>query len=518
MIKKIFNLFQKKKTFNPTLMGLRWMRLRYEDAAAVTEALNKLSDHGPLCIRWRQYHAEEHCYVGTEPDMGRTLEKMSAELTFSIQEVESELVPEPMTDKFALSHTIFTLQAPAPTLEAEEGVEEDLLDPNPTETGFFPIPEGDGWLYERMLFAHSEEGQARNIILPKNLPDHYAWHMPHPVLGIRVFPEWPDDLPTPTHLLWKAPDWVIGRTDQHETIGARQLQVFGDDQYTHLWLAALIAAREKQGSQTLVIDGEGDLLEYLYTEGRAFEHVARLDADGKTRIETNPLLPVLKLSGQRNIASTTEKWLNWFRAIDVPSSSEPLIKEAAADTDVVSINTLLRWLGKQSGDRYADATHLKNFIVPWLDDSVGWLMGETNDAEAILKDGRSLWVKCRHDNLRSRRGIYATVLMAAAANPDISIVLYHVPVDIQDIPQLAERHLVVCQEEPVGSHLAMVMTRSADLNLLSGMSMISGSQIQGIPEYIRQLQKYEAIVAMPSLTAEFNGTGRNYLIARTSWR
>jgi hypothetical protein len=311
----------------------------------------------------------------------------------------------------------------------------------------------------------------------------------------------------------------LGRTKRNELIGGRKIQLYGDDDYVYPWLAALIAVREKQGIQTLVIDGEGSFLEHLYTEGRSFNGIHKIDVDGKADVSLNPLTPVSafgKGGRGRDVEATGGKWLTWFRALGVPQSVEPLILEAAAEGSIGSLETLLAWLSKQAGKRYTDATNLRNFILAWEEDRVNWLQGRGNQVEELLSAGRSLWVKCPFENLRSRRGIYLSVLMAAVALPDISIVLHKVPIDVGDIPGLGDTFLVMRDNDRISDDATKVITRSQDIDLLTGMEMISGERIKGVPEYIRQLGEFEAIGVQPNLDAPQTG-GDRFHMTRMSW-
>ena len=106
--------------------------------------------------------------------------------------------------------------------------------------------------------------------------------------------------------------------------------------------------------------------------------------------------------------------------------------------------------------------------------------------------------------------------MAAAALPNISIVLHKVPVRIDDIPGLADTSLVVRDNETIDERATKVITGSRDIDLLTGMEMISASQVKGVPEFIRQLGEYEAIAVQPNPDAIHTG-GERFHITRMSW-
>lgn len=550
----IAKLFSRKETFSPNDGNLIWYRLRYEDAAKMGAVLNKLSKHNPIAIRWRARGAEARCHIGVLQEASMTLSKMAKELGFTLEDMPEP--PDPLTDRFSTSYTLFTLvskdeinyavaneQLSQEQLEDLQGDFDEsvelahLLDGEDEsealadillaadqmsatdgmsvdEDPVIDLHEGDGWLYKETLFAHDEEGQTKKLSLPSegNAP---RWSLPEPTLGTRVNPEWPTDLVTSQSMFWEQPDWLLGRTARHEMIGSPAVQLYGDDEYTHPWLAALVATREKQGKQTLIIDGEGSFLKHLYTEGRSFDNVYKIDVDGKTTISLNPLVPIVD-NGKRNVEATTEKWLTWFRGLNVPESVEPLIAEAAAEPTIVSLETFVDWLTKQTGSRYTSATNLKNFIVPWREDPVTWLLGEGNLAEEILSNRQTLWVKCPFQSLKSRRGVYLSILMAAAALPNISIVLHKVPVRIDDVPGLADTFLVVRDNETIDEQATKVITGSRDIDLLTGMEMISASQVKGVPEFIRQLGEYEAIAVQPNPDAIHTG-GERFHITRMSW-
>lgn len=469
MLKRLFQGNKIKLTDN----GFQWRRVRYQEPQKLVDAVSKVSNHGPIAVRFRVIRDEVRLFLGLAEDTAETIGSMASSMAFMVDEADP---PETLSDTFTLDSTLTG--------------QEDI----------------DAWVVNGSLFVHDESGAS--TVKPPNEP--VEWSLPNPVLGTVVAPEWPSTVTVTETLAWQRPEWFVGRTvNESVHVGAHQIHLSGDTNMTHPWLAALIATRMKHYRNVLLIDGRGDLVEFLYTEGATFDDVHHIDSQTKKGVSINPLEPVMKGS-LRHSKLTAEAWLTWFKLIGCPETVFALIQEAAKNESINNLNDLLAWLSTQTGANYTTAIALKNFILPLREDSLGWLFAEENEIKAQIGD-RPVWIKAPFNNLKSRKGVYAAAIMAALdVYPDVSIVLHHAPVDI-GLMGIQDTQVITVGPDPAWKNgVTQVITKSTEIEVLAGMAMI-GHEIPGIGEHIRQLGKYEAIIAKPD-------ESRHHSITKITWR
>lgn len=434
--------FDKKRSRREWEAGLTWFRVRYLDANGLARCIRLLSSAhvcGRVAIYYVPHAAVSRLYVGVPTDRNELLQRMSADLNFSIT-VSPDVQPPPIS-----------LLAPAEQL--------------PWDRPFYThIVEGHLFIDGSEDEKNAEQGSYLPLATKrKEAPTEWRLLQP-PAAGLSLKPSWNGHRAQVEFSASNAgaPGWPLGRSQDGVPIYAGgSVNVYGGAGTAAGWLARLVEhLLHDKPHGLIVIDGKGDLVPVLKRKavvtrllGKQLTHV---DVDGAVVAGGfNPLAP-----GESD-AETLQRWQRWFSNMSVHQEGLQLLARAVAD-GVTDITSLQRWLQQPSQQYYAvGVSSLQSALRRLQADPVlrEWLSWPTNIFTG-LPEG-VLLLACRRAGW-GREQLLAAAALAALSFPEARLVLHGFPwsasgftaADFEDIKQL------VASNGPCMQECTVVLTRS----------------------------------------------------------
>lgn len=409
--------------------SLLWFRLRYDDPAGATTAVNKLSRTKGV-DRVAIYHVitDGVCrlYLGIPNDGERILPHMTQDFKFSLTKEIPELPEQPAklipavalpTDSAYMAHVVNEYLFVSPLDETQSDA--DNADPN-ENTGDNPLPELPGKAEFFPVPPSKEPGRGGAV-----------WHFPDPVVGSSIQPIW-DRWPTPVRLIATHNDparWVLGRSLECKPLSIEgNINIYGSDTFASGWLTKAVSqALAANPGGIVVVDGHGELARSLKRKPlitKLFnKNLLFVDMDGISARGFNPMNPL----PDEKPAQTVARWQAWFAGFGLRSDALDLLPEAF-NTGIRSINQLNKWLIRKRASHFAQVEAFGVILEQILAaPELGAWLKQPDDYFAGFPGGGSFIFTINAQNKWERKHMIRAVLLAALNMPDLRLVLHAYP-------------------------------------------------------------------------------------------
>jgi hypothetical protein len=383
--------------------GLRWFRLRYEDAADPRRAIELLSGRpaaGRVALVFLPGTEVSRLYVGIPERHTATWQRLARDFAFSVRREEPMVAQQVMP------------LAPVANL--------------PWERAFV------AHVVENCAFIDTPEEPGRYLPRP-GMAAMSSWQLPaDPPAGLALRPTWNGHLSVPPSFTTGETGrrgWPLGRSPDGTLFSVTgPVNVYGGQDAAAAWLVQLIAhLLDTDPAGLIVLDGAGDLVPVLKRKElvtrRLGQELAYVDIDSlAVGTGFNPLAPL----SSETAAATLRRWQHWFEGMGVyPAGLQVL--EAAQKAGVADIPGLERWLERPEQQHRPEATHriqavLKRLLAdPHLRE---WLSWPTHPF-AGLQPGALLFA-CTAGSW-ARHQVLTAARLAALQIPGARLVLHGLP-------------------------------------------------------------------------------------------
>lgn len=409
--------------------NLLWFRLRYDDPAGATMAVNKLSRTKGV-DRVAIYHTPTdgicRLYLGIPNDGEPILPHMAQDFKFSLTKEIPDLPEQPFrmipaialpTDRTYMAHVaneyLFVslpgqTQSDAGTADPNEDARDNSAPEFSGKAEFFPTP------------PSKEPGRGGAV-----------WHFPDPDVGNSIRPLW-DQWPAPARLIASHNDparWVLGRGHELKPLSIEgNINVYGSDAFASGWLTKAVSqALAANPGGIVVIDGHGELARSLKRKPlvtRLFnKNLLFVDMDGISARGFNPMNPL----PSEEPANTVERWQAWFAGFGLRSDALDLLPEAF-NNGIRSVTQLNKWLITKRASHFAQVEAFSVILEQILTaPELGVWLKQPDDYFADFPNGGSLIFTINVQNKWENKHMIRAILLAALNMPNLRLVLHAYP-------------------------------------------------------------------------------------------
>lgn len=491
----------------------RWYRLRYDDAGKATTMVNRLGKAAGkrVGLRFRYINRTTlQCYLAVAPKFAAVAEEMAA--SFSCRLIPGD-PPDPLPGLFyagSLPHDF--MAADAYVVDGEMyvlpiyGMTGNATSSNLADSDdglFFPVA---GHRATQTAAAMEAITGAASLA-----GGRLAWSLPAPSLGtaIRITLS----LTTPTPLLRREHEWLVGWDSHGRSVGAYQAGVMGQPDAVTDWLMGLVLSACQNNDRNIVlIDGRGDLTDALtarpyMTRLINAQRVHLLDVKRSLQAAFNPLALVLSDDPQTQAEKTAVRWHWWFGGMSGGVTRE--LMAAAFTAGVRTLPDFYQWTLDVRKRQPEVGTGLMTAVKRLDQDEEvrEWLMAQEQfvDPRLLARHGILLVTARLADSAGSQWARHQAVrsLLGLLAESGAAVILHGLKLDKQDRQLLRDMRFIVshvpasttiitrCQGEladrlarrfsPNGNgkpaitaeHLQLLSPRSAVVNSPDGDALVS---------------------------------------------